>query len=98
MAGKSSKKPQPEQKPKAFDEFEDDGEVFEDDVPDLDLKEPASPVRSRDWRDVEKHRELLELRKLVGDDDFETLLNGDLAGDTSPAPRAGTGKKKKKRK
>lgn len=93
MAGKSSKKAQADQKPKAFDEFEEDDEVFEEDVPDLDIKESSASLRSRDWRDVEKLRELRELKKLVGDDDFDALLDSDLTDHIS----AKSGKKKKRK-
>lgn len=73
MAAKPGKKPQPPAKP--FDEFEDEAEGFEEEVPNIDGKPaPAPAVRSRDWRDVEKYREMRELRKLVGDD-LEDLLD-----------------------
>lgn len=94
MAGKSSKKAQADQKPKAFDEFEDDDEGFDEDVPDLEIKEPASRLCSRDWRDVEKHRELQELKKLMGDDDFDALFDSDLTDHVGKK----SGNKKKKRK
>lgn len=71
MAGRPGKKPQPP--PKAFDEFAEDGDGFEDDVPILDAKgNPIPGIRSRDWRDVEKFREERELRKLIGED-FDDL-------------------------
>ncbi len=91
MAGKSSKAVQADQKSKTFEEFEDDEEVFEEDIPELDIKEPVSSQRSRDWRDVERLRELRELKKLMGDDDFDNPLKNDLTGDAHPR----SGKKKR---
>lgn len=67
MAGRPSKKAQPQ--PKAFDEFSEEADGFEEDVPNVDAKVPAgSGAKSRDWRDVEKFREERELRKLIGED------------------------------
>ena len=67
MAGRPGKKPQPQ--PKPFDEFAEDAEGFEEDVPAIDAKGNAVPAaRSRDWRDVERFREERELRKLIGED------------------------------
>ena len=69
MAGRPGKKPQAAAKPPA-DEFVDESDNFDDDVPAVDAD--GNPVggggRSRDWRDVEKYRELRELKKLVGED------------------------------
>lgn len=68
MAGKSRKKAQT-QNAKSFEDFDDEVDCFEEDVSKLDPEAPEThPLRSRDWRDVEKLRELRELRKLVGDD------------------------------
>ncbi len=67
MAGRPGKKAQPQ--PKPFDEFTEETEGFEDDVPALDAKgNPLPGGRSRDWRDVEKFREERELKKLIGED------------------------------
>ncbi|GAC1627966.1 MAG: hypothetical protein NVS9B10_17440 [Nevskia sp.] len=67
MAGRPGKKAQPQ--PKPFDEFAEEAEGFEDDVPALDAKgNPLPGGRSRDWRDVEKFREARELKKLIGED------------------------------
>ena len=58
MAGRPAKKaPQPPQPSKpAFDEFVDDSEGLEEDVPNLDAKGNLAPnARSRDWRDVERY-------------------------------------------
>ncbi len=67
MAGRPGKKAQPP--PKPFDEFAEETEGFEDDVPNVDAKgNPLPGGRSRDWRDVEKFREERELRKLIGED------------------------------
>ncbi len=67
MAGRPGKKAQPQ--PKPFDEFAEETEGFEDDVPTVDAKgNPVPGGRSRDWRDVERFREERELRKLIGED------------------------------
>jgi hypothetical protein len=72
MAGRSSKKAQAQPQAKSFDEFPDDVEGFEDDVPGVDAKEGAhSSLRSRDWRDVEKYREMRELKKMIEDDPID---------------------------
>ncbi len=92
MAGRSSKKAQATQKPKTFDEFDDDDEGFEDDGPELNIEELPRSLRSRDWRDVEKLRELRDLKKLVGDDDFDALFDSDFTGIAAPK----VGKKKRK--
>jgi hypothetical protein len=69
MAGRSGKKSQAQQPTKSFDEFADDAEGFEEDVPGVDAKAPQSAsARTRDWRDVEKYREQRELKRLIGDD------------------------------
>ena len=57
-------KKQPAQK---FEE-PDEGEGWEDAVVDADDKEAAANLRLRDWRDVERFREMKELRSLVDDD------------------------------
>jgi hypothetical protein len=82
MAGRPGKKSQTQQPSKPFDEFADDAEGFEEDVPAVDPKaDPAAPGnRSRDWRDVEKYREQRELRRIIGDD-LDDLLDG------KPLPR-----------
>ena len=70
MAGRPGKKPQTPQQPanKSFDEFADDAEGFEDDMPGVDAKgNPIPGARSRDWRDVEKYREQRELKRLIDD-------------------------------
>ena len=48
-------------------EEDDDAEGWEDAVVDADEKEAAN-LRLRDWRDVERFREMKELRSLVDDD------------------------------
>jgi len=69
MAGRPGKKPQAVTKP-PVDEFVDESENFDEDLPTVDADgNPVGPGgRSRDWRDVEKYRELRELKKLVGED------------------------------
>lgn len=49
-------------------EEDDDTEGWEDAVVDADEKESAANLRLRDWRDVERFREMRELRRLVDDD------------------------------
>jgi hypothetical protein len=49
-------------------EEEDDAEGWDDAVVDADDKEAAQNLRLRDWRDVERFREMKELRRLVDDD------------------------------
>lgn len=70
MARKPKQKPQTEA-PKSFDEsvpFDaddagDDGGMVEPDLPDV-----TPQTKLRDWRDVERYKEMRELRKVVGDD------------------------------
>lgn len=71
-AGKKAQAAQPASKP--FDEFVDDSEGFEDDVPGVDSKPNGSNARSRDWRDVEKYREQRELKRMIGED-LDDLLD-----------------------
>jgi hypothetical protein len=47
---------------------EDDDDNWEDGVVDTDDKETGQNLRLRDWRDVERFREMKELRRLVDDD------------------------------
>lgn len=74
MARKPKQKPQPES-PKS--NFEDgapfDPDATEEDVGAIEAAEPpAASSKSRDWRDVEKYKEMRLLRRLVDDDlDFE---------------------------
>ncbi|MDB5970661.1 MAG: hypothetical protein JWQ90_3111 [Hydrocarboniphaga sp.] len=66
MARKPKPKPQAEPA-KSFDEFAEDGEPLDDDVT-VEPVEVVPASRSRDWRDVERYKEMRELRKRVGDD------------------------------
>lgn len=73
MARKPKQKPQPE----AAKNFEEPG-VFDSDGGDEDASDvatdaPRTPTaKLRDWRDVEKLKEMRRLRKLVDDDlDFD---------------------------
>ena len=80
MAGKSSKKPPAkkaqQQNTSPFDDFDEEIDGFEEDISGIDADDTtAAPKRSRDWRDVEKLREIRELRKLVGND-LDDLLEG----------------------
>ena len=49
-------------------EEDDDAEGWEDAVVDADEKDAEANLRLRDWRDVERFREMKELRSLVDDD------------------------------
>ena len=58
------------------DEFGEETEGFDDEVPAVDAKgNPIPGSRSRDWRDVERYREMRELKKLIGED-FDHLDGG----------------------
>jgi hypothetical protein len=70
MARKPKPKPQAEPA-KSFDEFAEEGETIDDDV-SVDPVDVSPANKLRDWRDVEKYKEMRELRKLVGDEfDFD---------------------------
>ena len=49
-------------------EEEDDADGWEDAVVEADGKDGGADLRLRDWRDVERFREMKELRSLVDDD------------------------------
>ncbi|SHH27533.1 hypothetical protein SAMN04488068_3094 [Hydrocarboniphaga daqingensis] len=66
MARKPKPKPQAEPA-KSFDEFVEDAEVLDDEVT-VEPVEVMPATRARDWRDVERYKEMRELRKRVGDD------------------------------
>ena len=78
MAGRPGKKPAQQPAKPAFDEFGEETEGFEEDVPaGVDAKgNPLPGSRSRDWRDVERYREIRELKKLIGED-LDHLFDGD---------------------
>jgi hypothetical protein len=70
MAGKK-------QAPKQYDELTEEVEAEGwDNTADADPDSPdQAGLRLRDWRDVEKYREMRELRRLVGDEfDFTDVL------------------------
>ncbi|HEX4872798.1 MAG TPA: hypothetical protein VFV27_10825 [Nevskiaceae bacterium] len=70
MARKPKAKAQPEPAAKPHDEFVDEAEGGDEELPSIEPVAPAAKLR--DWRDVEKFKELRELRKLVGEDlDFD---------------------------
>jgi len=54
------------QAPAKIEEEDDDG--WEDAVVETDAKDGGADLRLRDWRDVERFREMKELRSLVDDD------------------------------
>lgn len=75
MAKKPKPKPQPEPV-KSFDEFVDDADPSDEEAVNVDPDSVAAVVKARDWRDVERYKEMRELRKLVDDDlDLDDLLN-----------------------
>lgn len=47
---------------------EDDDDNWDDAVVEADAKDGGADLRLRDWRDVERFREMKELRSLVDDD------------------------------
>jgi hypothetical protein len=47
---------------------EDDDDNWDDAVVEADAKDGGADMRLRDWRDVERFREMKELRSLVDDD------------------------------
>jgi hypothetical protein len=49
-------------------EEDDDGDSWDDAVVETEGKEGHADLRLRDWRDVERFREMKELRRLVDDD------------------------------
>jgi hypothetical protein len=49
-------------------EEDDDNEGWDDAVVEADSKDAGADLRLRDWRDVERFREMKELRSLVDDD------------------------------
>jgi len=55
------------QAPQKFEEPEE-AEGWEDAVVETDGKDGAADLRLRDWRDVERFREMKDLRSLVDDD------------------------------
>lgn len=79
MARKPKQKPQPE----AAKSFEDvapfDSEVGDEDPVVIEPDIPPPDTKSRDWRDVERYKEMRRLRKLVDDDldmDLDELPRG----------------------
>ncbi|HZP13834.1 MAG TPA: hypothetical protein VFB36_15565 [Nevskiaceae bacterium] len=90
MAGKK------QQQPKPVDEDEEvEGEGW-DNVADVDAEaHDQAAGRMRDWRDVEKYREMRELRRLVGDEfDFSDVLGEIPIRSGQMAGRKGDGKAK----
>lgn len=75
MARKSRKNSSPpaDEDDSDFDELSDDNDEDSDDV-DYEPEVRASGEKLRDWRDVERYKEMRELRHLVDDDfDFDDL-------------------------
>lgn len=70
MARKPKKPVQPAQPEaaKSFDEFVSDGEGVDEEIVNIDPEKLAPPMKSRDWRDVEKLKEERYLRRQVEDD------------------------------
>jgi hypothetical protein len=70
MARKPKQKPQAESPKSNFEEGAPfDPDATEEDVPAIEAAEPPSAsAKSRDWRDVEKYKEMRLLRRMVDDD------------------------------
>lgn len=51
----------------------DEAESWEEGEVAANEKEPEADLRLRDWRDVERYREIKELRKIVDEDDYAAL-------------------------
>lgn len=76
MARKSKPKPPQEPPAKNFEEFAEDAEVVDEEVVNVEPEGVAASSKMRDWRDVEKYKEMRELRRLVDDDfDIDDLLD-----------------------
>jgi hypothetical protein len=87
MAGRKAAKQAP-----AKIEEDDDAEGWEDAVVETETKEEAD-ARLRDWRDVERYREMKELRRLVDDDyGLEEIFHVPIR----PRPEAGAARNGKK--
>lgn len=71
-------------------EEEDDNEGWDDAVVEADAKDGGADLRLRDWRDVERFREMRELRRLVDDDyGLEEIFHSPLKPrGAKPAPGA----------
>lgn len=67
MARKPKQNPQPEPS-KDFDEIPVDSDTLEDDSPTPEPDATPQSSKLRDWRDVERYKEMRRLRKLVDDD------------------------------
>ena len=59
--------PQPEAA-KNFDEFTDDSEGVDEDVASVEAAADVPAEKLRDWRDVERYKEELRLRRLIDDE------------------------------
>lgn len=68
MPRKPKKAPAQTEAPKSFDEFVDDADGSDDELPNVDESLATSSTKLRDWRDVEKYKEERLLRRLVDDD------------------------------
>lgn len=83
MAGKK-------QAPQKFEE-PDEADGWDEALVETDPKDAEQDSRLRDWRDVERYREMRELRRLVDDDyGLEDIFHIPLKPRTEPAipPRA----------
>jgi hypothetical protein len=75
------------QAPQKFEEPEE-AEGWEDAVVEADGKESGADLRLRDWRDVERFREMKDLRRLVDDDyGLEEIFHIPLKPRTQVPPR-----------
>jgi hypothetical protein len=63
------KKPQaPAEGAKNFDEFVEEAESVDEDALAADDDSGGTPLKMRDWRDVEKYKEERRLRRLIDDE------------------------------
>ena len=70
-------------------EDDDDNEGWEDAVVEADGKDSGADLRLRDWRDVERFREMKDLRRLVDDDyGLEEIFHIPLKPRPEALPRA----------
>ncbi|MGH8482004.1 MAG: hypothetical protein ACRES8_06050 [Nevskiaceae bacterium] len=69
-------------------EEDDDSDSWDDAVVETDDKDAGADLRLRDWRDVERFREMKELRRLVDDDyGLEEIFHVPLKPRTQVPPR-----------
>lgn len=68
MPRKPKKQQQQPEVAKSYDEFVDEAEAIDEDAVRAEAEAQAAAEKLRDWRDVEKYKEELNLRRLIDDD------------------------------